>query len=136
MGAATDIQNAYFDAIMAADFDRIREMYHPDYEFTDEEGVRHGIEGSLAKIRVYTDAFPGFTFEKHRQLDLGDVALMEATVRGVHSNDLRGVPATGRPVEMAYCNVMEIRDGRIYREHDYSDNLSLMRQLGVLEGVG
>ena len=28
---------------------------------------------------------------------------------------------------------MEVRDGGIYREHDYNDNLSLMRQLGIAE---
>ncbi|WP_304454908.1 ester cyclase [Nocardiopsis sp. YSL2] len=133
MGRATEIQREYFEAIQAADFDRIRSLLHPDYAFTDEEGTEHGVEGSIEKISVFTTAFPGFEIDIHRQLEMGDVAVMEATMRGVHRDEMAGIPATGRSVEMAYCNVLELRDGKIYREHDYNDNLSLMRQLGVAE---
>ncbi|MFE3456308.1 ester cyclase [Nocardiopsis aegyptia] len=132
MGRATEIQREYFEAIQAADFDRIRALYHPDYVFTDEEGAEHDAEGSIEKISMYTSAFPGFEIDIDRQLEMGDVAVMEATMRGVHRNDMPGVPATGKSVEMPYCNVMEIRDDRVYREHDYNDNLTVMRQLGVL----
>jgi steroid delta-isomerase-like uncharacterized protein len=131
MGRATEIQREYFDAIHAGDFDRIRALMHPDYAFTDEEGTEHGIEGNLEKISMYTAAFPGFEIDVHRQLEMGDVAVLEGTMRGVHRHDMPGIPATGKSVELAYCNVLEIRDGKIYREHDYEDNLSLMRQLGV-----
>ncbi len=32
------------------------------------------------------------------------------------------------------CNVVEARDGKIHRERDYFDTLSLMQQLGLADG--
>jgi steroid delta-isomerase-like uncharacterized protein len=99
--------------------------------YTDDAGVDHDAEGSIGVVDMYTSAFPDWSFEIRRSLEMGDVAVIEATLSGTHQNDLPDVPATGKPVTLDVCNVIEVRDGRIYREHDYSDNLSLMRQLGV-----
>ncbi|MDE3722857.1 ester cyclase [Nocardiopsis sp. N85] len=132
MGMAADIQRAYFDAIRSGDVDAVRALFHTEYEFVDEEGVTHGVDGSVEKVRVYSSAFPDMEFDIHRQLELGDVCVMEATVIATHTGTLFGVPATGRRISMEYCNVIEVRDGLIYREHDYNDNLAVMRQLGVV----
>ncbi len=56
---------------------------------------------------------------------------MEMTVNGTHQQEMAGVQATGRRIREPYCNVVEVRDGKIYRERDYFDNLHLMHQLGA-----
>ncbi|CAL9363483.1 hypothetical protein SUDANB121_00722 [Nocardiopsis dassonvillei] len=132
MGKTADLQRAYFDAIRSGDVDAVRALLHPEYEFTDEEGVTHDVDGSLEKVRTYTSAFPDMAFDIHRQLELGDVCVLEATITATHTGDFSGLPATGRRIHAEYCNVIEARDGLIHREHDYSDNLSVMRQLGAV----
>lgn len=131
MGQTSDIQREYFDAAQAGDLDKIRSLCHPEYVYTDEKGVEHDIEGSMEMLAMYTNAFSDFKVDVHRRMEMGDVAVMEATISGVHSNDMPGVPATGRAVEVEYCDIMEIRDGAVFREHDYHDNLDLMQQLGA-----
>ena len=56
------------------------------------------------------------------------------TIRGTHTGLLMDIPATGKAVEVPGCNVIEVRDGLIYREADYFDTGTLMQQLGVAPG--
>jgi predicted ester cyclase len=132
MGRAADIQREYFETIRAQDFEKLRTMFHPEYEFIDEEGVRHDIDGSLDKAREYVAGAPDMEFDIERQLELGDVCVMEATITATHTGELFGIPPSGKRISLKYCNVVEIRDGHSYREHDYSDNLTLLRQIGAL----
>jgi ketosteroid isomerase-like protein len=41
------------------------------------------------------------------------------------------VPPTGRSLAVLACDVIEIRDGKIYREREYMDTLSILQQLGA-----
>ena len=132
MGTAADIQREYFEAARAQDFDKIRALLHPEYEYVDEEGVKHGIDGSLEKTREYMTAAPDAEFDIERQLELGDVCVMEATITATHTSARFDIPPSGKRISLKYCNVVEIRDGHIYREHDYNDNLTVLRQIGAV----
>jgi predicted ester cyclase len=51
--------------------------------------------------------------------------------RGTHRGDLMGIAPTGRPIHIPVCEVLELRDGKIYREREYIDMAYLLTQLGV-----
>ena len=40
---------------------------------------------------------------------------------------------TGRPAEITICNVIELRDGKVYREREYMDMYTMMTQMGVVK---
>ena len=40
-------------------------------------------------------------------------------------------PLQAAKVEISICNVMELRDGKIYREREYMDRLTMLEQLGL-----
>jgi ketosteroid isomerase-like protein len=42
------------------------------------------------------------------------------------------VPATGKPVTVNICNVIELFDGKVYREREYMDTMSIMTQIGAV----
>ncbi len=44
-----------------------------------------------------------------------------------------GIAPTGKSIDVCVCNVMEIRDGKIHREREYFDALTMMTQLGVVQ---
>ena len=52
---------------------------------------------------------------------------------GTHRGDLFGLPATGRRVQVDQINIEHIRDGRIVEHWRVTDELQLMRQLGVVQ---
>lgn len=136
MASAAEIQRRMFDVIEERDLEALREMYHPDYVYVGPEGVEEkGADAGIAVAREFTNAFPDLRFEIRNQFTPSDeVAIIELTARGTHQAELEGIPATGRPIEMRACNIVEVAaDGRIRQEREYWDNMTLMQQLGVVD---
>lgn len=61
----------------------------------------------------------------------GDKVLVRLRVKGSHGGDLMGVPATGRPIDIAVMDLFVIQDGKLVEHWALLDNLSLLRQIGV-----
>ncbi len=56
--------------------------------------------------------------------------------RGTHNGPFAGpmgtIPATGRPIEIRFCEVFKVRNGKFVEQHIYFDAATLMRQLGLM----
>jgi len=133
MSTTSELHRAVYEAVPARDFDRLREIYHPDCRYTGGDGVEHrGVDAVLEVVGTFTSAFPDLTIEiREHHLPSESVSIVEYTFSGTHRGELEGIPATGRTIEVVACSVVEVRDGRIHRERDYYDTLTLMEQLGV-----
>ncbi len=128
------LQREMFDTIMRdRDLARLRELYHPEYSYMGGDGIeQQGADAGVAVAETYTRAFSDLSIEIRHQYTCGDdVAVLELTARGTHDGPLEDLSATGRRVEIVVCNVIEARDGKIYREREYFDSAALMSQLGV-----
>ena len=80
---------------------------------------------------MFADAFPDGRIDIVNIKDAGDTAIVEFVGRGTHKGELMHC-ATGKTLALPVCNVMEIRDGEIYREREYMDVMTLMTQLGAM----
>ena len=64
MPDAATIQHEMFAAVEERDFDRLRELTHPDYTYTGGDGVEQaGADAAVAVAELYTTAFPDLRFE-------------------------------------------------------------------------
>lgn len=116
----------------ARDYAGMRELMHPDYAYISADGtVSASQEAGIAVAQTYGDAFPDAVMTVKRKVVDGNLAICEMEVNGTHTAPLRDLPATGKRVRTPICNVLEVRDGLIYREQDYFDLLGMLRQLGV-----
>ena len=133
MSDSTNIMRQYMDAVPRRDFDRIRQLFHPQYSYTSGDGQRQeGPEAGIAVAEMYIAAFPDLQLDVTRMHAAGDdVVVTEFVVRATHQGELMGIAPTGRKVEIPVCNVIEVRDGKIYAEREYVDTGHLMQQLGV-----
>ncbi|WP_019807662.1 ester cyclase [Saccharomonospora halophila] len=133
MSEATDLQRRMFELIRNHDLEGLRALCHSDYTYVGPDGEqKSGADEGVRVAETYVTAFPDLDFEIVASHDCGAAtAVMEMTVSGTHQQELEGVPATGKRIREPYCNVIEVRDGKVYRERDYFDNLHLMHQLGV-----
>ena len=78
------------------------------------------------------DGFPGLRREITRWTFGDDSAVIELTLRGVHDGPFRGIPASGKKIELRIIAHFQFDDeGRIAQETAYYDTLTFMRQLGV-----
>ena len=130
---ALTVQRTMLAAAQRGDMQALRDTLHPDYAYTPSDGIEQpGQDAGVAVAELYTTAFPDVVIEEVRSwAPSPDVAIMEFRFTGTHTGPLADIPPTGRRVTGMVCNVVEVRDGLIWREHEFFDELSLLRQLGL-----
>lgn len=77
-------------------------------------------------------AFPDLHYEIKDVIATEQSVVVRVLMTGTHRGDLFGVAATGRRVEVEQINIEHIRDGRIVEHWRITDELKLMRQLGIV----
>lgn len=126
------VMQAYMEAVSRRDFDTVAQLFHPHYSYTTADGVRRdGIDAGLEMVRIYTSAFPDLRFDVTRMIAAGDMVVSEFVIRATHRGELFGLQPTGRSVVIPICNVIEVRDGKIFAEREYFDAAHLLRQLSA-----
>jgi steroid delta-isomerase-like uncharacterized protein len=134
MADAGAIAREYLEAVPRHDFDKVRELFHPQYSFTGGDGRRQeGADAGIAVTQMYTTAFPDVKLDIKSIHVAGNVAIVEFVANGTHQGELMGIAPTGRKISVPVCNVLEIRDGKVYAEREYFDMAHMMQQLGVTQ---
>ena len=127
-----DTAQAYIEAWNSRNFDRMRDLMHPDYSYTGGDGQeQRGAEAGMAVARMFAAGFPDGRMSIVNIKEAGDTVFVEFIGRGTHEGDLMGIAPTGKSITIPVCNVLEVRDGKIYREREYMDMATMMAQLGV-----
>jgi len=107
LGVIQQGDRAVFDALMAPDF--INHSAPP--------GAPNGPEGMWTTFEhVLRPALSELTVDLHEQLCDGDKVTTRKTIRGVHTDTLMGIAATGRNVAIDAIDIVRVRNGR-YVEH-------------------
>ena len=82
-------------------------------------------------VSVVAAGLPGYTFEIQDQIAQADLVVNRITWRGVHTDTLAGVPATGRSVQLRGINMFRVQDGRVVEQWAELDMLGLLQQIGA-----
>jgi predicted ester cyclase len=95
-----------------------------------------GKEGARQYHLMWTTAFPGSSIEVTNLFCTEDQAAAEFIGRGVQAGPLRGprgdIAPTGRKIELRFCELHRVSNGKIISTHTYYNELDLMRQLGLI----
>jgi steroid delta-isomerase-like uncharacterized protein len=91
-----------------------------------------GPDGLKPIVRALRRAFPDLHYEIRDVVATEDAVVLRVVMTGTHRGDLFGLPPTGRRVAVNQINIERIRDGRIVEHWRVTDELELMRQLGVV----
>ncbi len=83
---------------------------------------------------VFHQAFPNGRFDVDDMIGEDDKVLIRWTMRGTQTGPWFGVPATGRTVEFVGMDLWRYADGKLVEAWFVGDNMTLMRQLGLLPG--
>lgn len=93
--------------------------------YPGRDGVRSYYEQLMA-------ALPDLEIQVRHQYVTDENVLLEVVIRGTHLGPWRGLPATGRRVEVPLCGVYTFDDSdRLAGERIYYDRATVLRQLGV-----
>jgi steroid delta-isomerase-like uncharacterized protein len=129
----------YNDAWNAHDLDAIAAMHAPGMVFENHTAGERA-EGDAVRdhIGAIFSAWPDLTFATRRLYVREDLVVQEWTATATHTNEMRRgdlvAPPTGRRIEWVGMDVIPFEDGLITRKDVYSDSISILRQVGLLDG--
>jgi predicted ester cyclase len=95
-------------------------------------GEPQGLEGAIRTMRWLGRVFSDQRWAIKQVIGEGDTVVLHATHRARHTGDLMGIPPTDREVAYDYVHIVRFQDGKVVEHWGVRDDLTLMRQLGVL----
>jgi steroid delta-isomerase-like uncharacterized protein len=120
------------------DLDAIMSMHAPDMVF-ENHTAGESAQGDEARehIGAIFETWPDIHFETRRLYVRDGVVTQEWTASATHSNTMRRgdlvAEPTGRTVEWRGIDVIPFEDGLVKRKDVYSDSVSILRQVGLLD---
>jgi predicted ester cyclase len=117
----------------ACDVEALAEIVDPDVVSRGRRPDEPpGFEGAKRTMLWLATVFSDQRWEVHDVLGDGDVVAIRLTHHGRHTGDLMGIPPTGREVAYQYVHFLRFRDGKAIEQWSVRDDMTLMRQLGVV----
>lgn len=118
----------------AHDLDGVLATFGDAAHYDDEAWGEH-YEGATGVREFYSQlmkALPDLQIEVVRRHATEEAIVLEVIIRGTQLGRWRGLPATGRKVEIPLCGVYTFDEqDRLAGERIYYDRASVLRQLGV-----
>jgi limonene-1,2-epoxide hydrolase len=107
----------FWDALAARDWSGMMRLLTEDAHYTDV-GVAgpggYGPEGVIARLKIGIEPLEGYEhLPGTNMIGEGNLVMTEHTERWIFG--------TGEVIDHSFVSVTELRDGRIFRWHDYSN---------------
>jgi steroid delta-isomerase-like uncharacterized protein len=128
----------YNDAWNAHDLDAIMGMHAPDMVF-ENHTAGESAQGPEAREHIGSifETWPDIHFETRRLYVRDGLVAQEWTASATHTNTMRRgdlvAEPTGKRVAWRGVDVIPFEDGLVKRKDVYSDSVSILRQVGLLE---
>jgi steroid delta-isomerase-like uncharacterized protein len=118
--------------------DAIMSMHAPDMVFENHTaGERAEGDEVREHIAAIFAGWPDIAFETRRLYVRDDLVVQEWTASATHNRELRRgdlvAPASGKRIEWNGMDVIPFENGLVKRKDVYSDSISILRQVGLLE---
>lgn len=97
--------------------------------YPDMPRDRSGVAGIVRAMRA---AFPDLNYRIEDIVADDHAVAVRVSVTGTHAGDFFGLPPSGKSFRVAQINVEHVEAGQIVAHYRTTDELSLLRQLGVL----
>lgn len=118
----------------AHDLDGVLSTFGDTAFYKDEpwSDVRAGRRAVRAYYGELLRAVPDLRIDVLQAHVSDDCVVLEVRIKGTHLRSWRGLPATGRRVDVPLCGIFEFDDNdRLAGETIYYDRATVLRQLGV-----
>ena len=118
----------------AHDLEGVLRTFGDTAHYDDEAWGEHywGRDGVHSFYEQLMKALPDLEIQVQRRHVTDAAILVEVIIRGTQLGSWRGLPATGRRVEVPLCGVYTFdTDDRLAGERIYYDRATVLRQLGV-----
>ena len=124
-------KRAFEEILSHGRFELAEQLYARDF-------VNHGIHSNASleedqtALKGWHAAFPDVVIVPEKLMAEDDLVTIYWIARGTNTGTGNGLPATGKKAELAGITIWRIVDGKIKDEWSAFDQLSMMRQLGLI----
>ena len=128
----------YNDALNAHDLDAIMAMHAPDMVF-ENHTAHERAEGEAVREHIGSifTTWPDIRFEGRRTYCRDGLVVQEWTATATHANEMRRgdlvADPTGKTISWDGLDVIPFEGGLVKRKDVYSDSVSILRQVGLLD---
>ncbi|MFC5410232.1 ester cyclase [Larkinella bovis] len=125
----------YFKAVWnEGDLDSLDNLLTADYRNHSASipNPQPGPAGLKPIVAAMRHAFPDLQYTIQDLIVTPNNVVARVVMSGTQTGDFFGIPPTNRTVEVAQINIERIRDGKIAEHWRLTDELALMRQLGLI----
>ena len=137
MGSSNvDAVRAVHAAFNGRDWDAMASRIAQDCVWVDGRQLTHKgpDEVTMNYSKAWADAFSDGRIEDARYYDAGDTVVTEFVGRGTNDGQLGPMPASGKKVELPYCEIYHFNsEGKVSGGGAYFDAYGLAVQLGYAE---
>lgn len=96
------------------------------------------LEGIDEVRKYFNEYLTGFSNRNFKVLEIygeDDRVIKRWSFTGTHTGDFAGIKATGKRITIEGVSIATIRYGKIIAEREYTDDLGMMQQLGVVAKI-
>lgn len=137
MAALRPLIETHYEQVANNDWQGAAALFSPDVVTVEPAaGTMRGLAAFTGYMAAFHTAFPDGRLNLKTAVEAGDTIIVEGSFTGTNTGPLMGpggeMPATGRRLDLPFCDVFEARDGKIVAHRVYYDQVAFMKQLGLM----
>ena len=105
------------------------ERFQEDVVVVTSQGDLVGIEACRKHYMNFLTGFSNIEFTIPEVIGQGNRLVKHWNFKGIHTGDFFGMPASGNKLNLSGTTLVTIKDGKIAKEHDFFDMMSMVSQL-------
>ena len=121
----------YYDAFLKGDIETLKEILSPEFVWHSGFEPDFSLEETLEDIKKQMVMYSNRTYSVEDLIAEGDKVVLRYIIRGVHTGDVEGFPATGNKFEASGSEIIRIEGGEIVESWEEYDDLGHYQQLGM-----
>ncbi len=129
--------STFAEAVSTGKFDLFDQVVAPDCIDHDPAlGQVAGPAGYRMFFGGMRTAFPDLKVSLETAVQEDDTIAFAYTLTGTHTGPLMGVPASGKKIKIRGLQISKFKDGKMTERWGSSDELGLLKQIGVIPDAG
>ena len=122
----------WFSSIDAKNYDGLRSMMGNNHRFGNPVMPQPlGADEHIGLIQGMMGSFTG-SHTLEQMICEGEWVVTRGRWSGKHNGDFQGIPATGKPVDFSFTDIMHVVDGKLAEEFMEWNAMTLMTQIGAM----
>ena len=105
------------------------DRFQEDVVVVTAQGDIVGIEATKNYYMNYMTGFSDIEFTILEVIGQGDRLVKHWNFKGTHTGEFFGMPASGNKLDLSGTTLVTMKDGKIAKEHDFFDMMSMVTQL-------